>query len=154
MLCDSVSLFLLSAITSNKEICADDYQQSLERHWSPKVLVNLVSPLAGWGNLIWFSISKGTTHKLINGVDGIATASQGLHVLHTQQLPLIEIGGKKRPIDICCLCFVMPEVDKLCSLCLCSDVQLSLWLCFDKLHQRKEAWDICTFGKWGIKSWE
>lgn len=41
MLCDSVSLFLLSAISSNKEVCADDYQQLLERERerSPKVLI-------------------------------------------------------------------------------------------------------------------
>jgi len=51
MLCDSVSVFLLSAITRNKEICADDYQQLLERERSPKVLIKPVSFLAGWLSL-------------------------------------------------------------------------------------------------------
>lgn len=53
MLCDSVSLFLLSAISSNKEVCADDYQQLLERERerSPKVLIKRVSSLAGWLSL-------------------------------------------------------------------------------------------------------
>lgn len=69
-----------------------------------------------------FLFSERTTCKLINGADGIAMASQSLHVLCSQQLLSLETGGKKVLVDICCLWFVMSRVGKSCSLRFCGDV--------------------------------